>query len=94
LWSAADCYSFEILDRVSLQRTLMIIGVLVVVAVANYWTLIPTVVMLVLFFLLRMYYIPTSRSIKRLEGISKWQLFSYFMLYFAFIVLLGNVCLD
>jgi len=72
----------------------MIIGVLVVVAVANYWTLIPTVVMLVLFFLLRMYYIPTSRSIKRLEGISKWQLFSYFTLYFEFIVLLGNLCLD
>jgi ATP-binding cassette subfamily C (CFTR/MRP) protein 4 len=71
----------------------MILGVIVVVAVVNYWMLIPTVVMLVLFFLLRMYYIPTSRSIKRLEGISKLILFLYLTLYFEFIVQLGTVCM-
>jgi hypothetical protein len=70
----------------------MILGVIVVVAVVNYWMLIPTVVMLVLFFLLRIYYIPTSRSIKRLEGISKLILFPYFTLYLEFIVQFGNVC--
>jgi ATP-binding cassette subfamily C (CFTR/MRP) protein 4 len=49
----------------------MMLGVIVVIAVVNYWMVIPTVVMLILFYMLRIYYIATSRSIKRLEGISK-----------------------
>jgi ATP-binding cassette subfamily C (CFTR/MRP) protein 4 len=49
----------------------MMLGVIVVVAVVNYWMLIPTVVMLVVFYMLRIYYVATSRSIKRLEGVSK-----------------------
>jgi hypothetical protein len=64
----------------------MILGVIVVVAVVNYWMLIPTVVMLFLFFMLRTYYIATSRSIKRLEGISKLIVFLWFTLYLTPIV--------
>jgi ATP-binding cassette subfamily C (CFTR/MRP) protein 4 len=58
----------------------MILGVIVVVAVVNYWMLIPTAVMLVLFFMLRMYYIATSRSVKRLEGISKSVIFLFYII--------------
>jgi len=54
-----------------LQRGLGLLGVVTVVAVVNVWLLIPTALMLVLFYLLRVYYVTTSRSIKRLEGISK-----------------------
>jgi ATP-binding cassette subfamily C (CFTR/MRP) protein 4 len=59
-----------------------VLGVIIVVALVNYWMLIPTVVMLVLFFMLRVYYIATSHSIKRLEGIRKLIVFLWITLYF------------
>jgi ATP-binding cassette subfamily C (CFTR/MRP) protein 4 len=54
-----------------LQIGLALLGVVSVVAVVNFWLLIPTAVMFAFFYMLRMYYVCTSRSIKRLEGISK-----------------------
>lgn len=54
-----------------LQIGLALLGVVLIVAVVNLWLLIPTSVMFVLFYLLRVCYVSTSRSVKRLEGISK-----------------------
>jgi ATP-binding cassette subfamily C (CFTR/MRP) protein 4 len=56
---------------VSLQMGLSLLGAVIVVALVNIWMLIPTVFMFSLFYLLRVYFVATSRSIKRLEGISK-----------------------
>lgn len=53
------------------QIGLSLIAIIIVVAIANYWLLIPTVVIGVIFFYLRIFYLATSRSVKRLEGVSK-----------------------
>jgi hypothetical protein len=57
----------------SFQIGLAILGIIVVVAVVNVWLLIPTFFVGVTFYLLRIVYLSTSRSVKRLEGLSKCQ---------------------
>lgn len=54
-----------------LQIGLSLLGIIVVVSVVNPWLLIPTSAIGVLFYLLRIFYLRTSRNIKRLEGVSK-----------------------
>jgi ATP-binding cassette subfamily C (CFTR/MRP) protein 4 len=49
------------------------VGIIIVVAVVNYWLLLPTFIVGVIFYLLRIVYLSTSRSVKRLEGLSKCQ---------------------
>lgn len=56
----------------SLQIGLSLLGIIVVVAIANYWLLIPTVVIGMIFYYIRVFYLATSRSVKRLEGVSKY----------------------
>ncbi|XP_017866361.1 PREDICTED: probable multidrug resistance-associated protein lethal(2)03659 [Drosophila arizonae] len=51
-------------------------GVLVIVAIANYWLLVPAAVIVVLLGCIRYLYVNTSRSIKRLEGISRSPIYS------------------
>jgi hypothetical protein len=58
-----------------LQIGMALLGVVLIVAVVNFWLLIPTAVMFVFFYTLRVCYVSTSRSIKRLEGISKLMCF-------------------
>lgn len=65
----------------SLQIGLSLLGIIVVVAIANYWLLIPTVVIGIIFYYIRVFYLATSRSVKRLEGVSKY-LFLTFSLHF------------
>lgn len=55
----------------SIQIGLALLGIIVVVAIASPWLLIPTVVIGIIFYYLRVIYLATSRSVKRLEGISK-----------------------
>lgn len=55
-----------------IQIGLSLLGIIVVVAIANVWLLIPTVVIGIIFYYLRVFYLATSRSVKRLEGISKY----------------------
>lgn len=56
----------------SLQIGLSLLGIIIVVAIANYWLLIPTVVIGIIFYYIRVFYLATSRSVKRLEGVSKY----------------------
>lgn len=55
-----------------IQIGLSLIAVIIIVAIINTWLLIPTVFILGLLYVLRVIYISTSRSLKRLEGISKY----------------------
>ncbi|KPJ20866.1 Probable multidrug resistance-associated protein lethal(2)03659 [Papilio machaon] len=50
---------------------LSLIGIVVVVATVNWWLLVPTLAIGVIFYGLRIIYLSSSRSIKRLEGVSK-----------------------
>ncbi|XP_033334914.2 ATP-binding cassette sub-family C member 4 isoform X1 [Megalopta genalis] len=59
------------------QIGLSLIGIIVVVAMANPWLLIPTVVIGIIFFYLRVFYLATSRSVKRLEGVTRSPVFGH-----------------
>lgn len=54
------------------QIGLSLFGIIIVVAIANPWLMIPTVLIGFVFYYLRVFYIATSRSVKRLEGISEY----------------------
>nr|CAD7413963.1 unnamed protein product [Timema poppensis] len=54
-----------------------LVGILTLVAFVNYWILLPTGIILVLFYVLRSVYVATSRSVKRLEGITRSPVFSH-----------------
>lgn len=60
-----------------LQMGLNILAMIIVVGVVNYWLMIPTLLIGIIFFILRSVYVKTSRDIKRLEGISKYFLINY-----------------
>lgn len=48
-------------------------AIISLVAIVNYWLLLPTAVMGVLFYGLRHIYTNTARSIKRVEALSKFR---------------------
>ena len=53
-----------------MQSGLTMLGIVIVSAIPNPWLLIPAVIVAIIFYYLRSIYIKTSRSVKRLEGIS------------------------
>lgn len=55
-----------------LQIGLSLIGIIIVVGIVNPLLMIPTAVIGIFFYLLRIFYLRTSRNIKRLEGVSKY----------------------
>lgn len=55
-----------------LQIGLALLGIIIVVAVVNPWLMLPTLLIGLVFYLLRIFYLATSRSVKRLEGVSKY----------------------
>ncbi|XP_020285395.1 probable multidrug resistance-associated protein lethal(2)03659 isoform X2 [Pseudomyrmex gracilis] len=60
-----------------IQIGLSLLGIIVVVAIANVWLLIPTVIIGIVFYYLRVFYLATSRSVKRLEGITRSPVFAH-----------------
>ncbi|XP_045542487.1 ATP-binding cassette subfamily C member 4 isoform X2 [Papilio machaon] len=60
-----------------LQIGLSLIGIVVVVATVNWWLLVPTLAIGVIFYGLRIIYLSSSRSIKRLEGVTRSPVFSH-----------------
>lgn len=60
-----------------LQIGLALIGIIIIVAVVNLWFMIPTAVIGFIFYLLRIFYLRTSRNVKRLEGITRSPVFSH-----------------
>lgn len=61
----------------TLQIGLALLGIIIVVAVVNVSLLIPTAVIGVVFYILRLFYLSTSRSVKRLEGITRSPVFAH-----------------
>ncbi|XP_075154249.1 red dog mine [Haematobia irritans] len=61
-----DCLSFAI----------DISGVMIIVSVANYWLLVPAILIIMCLVVIRFIYIKTSRSVKRLESISRSPVYS------------------
>lgn len=55
-----------------LQIGLALIGIIIVIAIVNVWLLLPTAIIGFIFYLIRIFYLSTSRSVKRLEGTSKF----------------------
>lgn len=61
----------------TLQIGLTLLGIIIVVAVVNYWLLVPTFFVGVIFCLLRIVYLSTSRSVKRLDGVTRSPVFQH-----------------
>ncbi|XP_065203724.1 probable multidrug resistance-associated protein lethal(2)03659 isoform X2 [Planococcus citri] len=64
-----------LIDCVQIGFTLL--GIIVVVAFVNPYLLIPTFIIAFIFYKLRQFYLATSRSVKRLEGITRSPVFSH-----------------
>lgn len=60
-----------------LQIGLTLVGIIVVVAIVNPWLMVPTVIMGGIFYWLRLIYLATGRSVKRLEGVTRSPVFSH-----------------
>ncbi|KAJ9588188.1 hypothetical protein L9F63_018452, partial [Diploptera punctata] len=60
-----------------LQIGLTMLGIIIVVAIVNVWLLVPTFFVGVIFYLFRIVYLHTSRSVKRLEGMTRSPVFQH-----------------
>ncbi|KAK7083945.1 Multidrug resistance-associated protein 4, partial [Halocaridina rubra] len=53
------------------------LGIIVVIASINIWVILPTLILGVIFVILRRFYLCTARDVKRLEGITRSPVFSH-----------------
>ncbi|KAF5283718.1 hypothetical protein FQR65_LT13753 [Abscondita terminalis] len=64
-----------LLDTVTI--CLLGIGVIALVSIVNYWLILPAIVIATIFYFLRLFYISTSRSLKRLDGLTRSPVMSH-----------------
>ncbi|VDP67997.1 unnamed protein product [Echinostoma caproni] len=60
-----------------LQCFFLVVSIGVVTIVESYWIIIPTIPILVLFYITRQYYLCTSRDLKRIESVARSPVFSW-----------------
>ncbi|RZC33451.1 multidrug resistance-associated protein, partial [Asbolus verrucosus] len=60
-----------------IEVALMLSGALVLSFIVDPWLFIPSVILMVIFYFLRVIYIQTSRSVKRIEGITRSPIFGH-----------------
>jgi hypothetical protein len=66
------CFTlFIVVFFLFVQIGLTLLGIILVVGYVNPYLMIPTFIIALIFYKLRQFYLATSRSVKRLEGISK-----------------------
>lgn len=64
-----------------IQIFLQLFGIIIVVAIVNYLFLIPTVIIGIIFYFLRNFYLKSSRNIKRMEATSEFNISDYLLHY-------------
>lgn len=47
------------------------LGIIFVIGFVNVYLILPTIIVGIMLYYIRVFYLPTSRSFKRLEGVSK-----------------------
>ena len=60
-----------------LQLGMSLLSIITIIATVNYWLVIPTLLTFVLFFFMRVFFLTTSRNIKRLEGSTRSPVFGH-----------------
>lgn len=58
-----------------LEVGLLLIGTIVLTSIVNPWLLLPAIVLMTLFYFMRVVYLKTSRSVKRIEGVTRSPIF-------------------
>lgn len=74
----------EILPSVMIdviQIFLQLAGIIIVIALVNYYLIVPTIIVGIIFYYLRVYYLSASRNIKRIEATSKYPKLYIFMAF-------------